>query len=358
MISIRGRRFASSALLLCIPLLSGCPGEVPQGGTSTVAPSAASSDVKVVGFDEDDVTLQAIIDGKCHGTVVQNPYMYGYESVRVLAGLAKGDKSVLPENGYTEFPARRITAENAEEFWTDLNQKLEILDTDPPAADSSKPTVAFVTNGVDRFWDIAEAGARQGALDFDVNLEVRMPVDGIADQRRMIEELLTIKVDGMAVSPIDADNLTDILNTAAAATNLITHDSDAPLSNRLAYIGTSNYDAGRMCGELVKEAMPDGGSVMIFVGRLEQDNAKLRRQGVIDELLDREHDANREPDPEQELAGEKYTILATRTDGFDRTLAKTNVEDCLAAHPDIGCLVGLFAYNPPAILDALRGASR
>jgi ribose transport system substrate-binding protein len=65
----------------------------------------------------------------------------------------------------------------------------------------------------------------------------------------------------------------------------------------------SNYDAGRMCGELVKEAMPGGGSVMIFVGRVEQDNARLRRQGVIDELLDRSHDPTRFDPPGEVIRG-------------------------------------------------------
>ena len=142
------------------------------------------------------------------------------------------------------------------------------------AADS-KPTVAYVTNGIASFWVIAEVGARKAAEDFDVNLEVRMPPKGIADQKRMVEELLTLDVDGIAISPIDPDNQTDLLNQAAEQTNLITQDSDAPGSKRLCYVGMSNYDAGRMCGELVKEAMPEGGSVMIFVGRIEQDNAKL-----------------------------------------------------------------------------------
>ena len=50
----------------------------------------------------------------------------------------------------------------------------------------------------------------------------------------------------------------------------------------------SNYDAGRLCGKLVKEALPKGGKIMIFIGRLEQDNAKLRRQGVIDEIAGRD----------------------------------------------------------------------
>ncbi len=56
------------------------------------------------------------------------------------------------------------------------------------------------------------------------------------------------------------------------------------------YIGMDNYAAGRACGELVKQALPDGGEVMLFIGRLEQDNSKYRRQGVIDVLMDRDRD--------------------------------------------------------------------
>jgi ribose transport system substrate-binding protein len=129
-----------------------------------------------------------------------------------------------------------------------------------------------VTNGVASFWMIAEKGAEAGGLDFNADVDVLMPAEGITQQHQMIEDLLTRGVDGIAVSPIDPVNQTDLLNDAAEETVLITHDSDGPDSNRRCYIGMDNYDAGRMCGELVKEAMPDGGEVMTFIGRLEQDN--------------------------------------------------------------------------------------
>ena len=69
--------------------------------------------------------MQAIKDGLCHGTVVQNPYRYGYESVRILAGLAEGDQTVLPENGYLAIPARQIRKDNVDAFWTELNGLLK-----------------------------------------------------------------------------------------------------------------------------------------------------------------------------------------------------------------------------------------
>ena len=53
-----------------------------------------------------------------------------------------------------------------------------------------------------------------------------------------------------------------------------------------------------------------------------------------------------------------YIVLDTLTDQFDRAQAKANVEDTLSKHPDIAGMVGLFAYNPPAILEALKQAGR
>lgn len=61
---------------------------------------------------------------------------------------------------------------------------------------------AYVTNGTATFWTIAEAGAQAAARDFNVACEVRMPTEGIAHQKQIIEDLLTRGVDGIAVSPI------------------------------------------------------------------------------------------------------------------------------------------------------------
>jgi ribose transport system substrate-binding protein len=81
-------------------------------------------EVKVVGFDEADETLQGIIDGHVHGTVVQNPFEYGKRSVELLHALHQGDRSVIPESGFINIPARQIRQANAEAFWADLKSKL------------------------------------------------------------------------------------------------------------------------------------------------------------------------------------------------------------------------------------------
>jgi ribose transport system substrate-binding protein len=227
------------------------------------------------------------------------------------------------------------------------------------AGGESTPKVGYVTNGIASFWVIAEKGAKDGAKDFNAEVNVLMPANGVEDQKRMCQDMLAQGIEGIAISPIDPDNQGDLLAEISQHTKLITQDSDAPDSARLCYIGMDNYTAGRMCGALVKEAMPEGGSVMIFVGRLGQANARQRRQGVIDELLDRSVDANRYDEPGAgEIKGDKYTVLDTRTDGFDFGKAKAQAQDAIAKYDDLGCMVGLFAYNPPLMLDAVREAGK
>ncbi|MEM7146629.1 MAG: sugar-binding protein [Verrucomicrobiota bacterium] len=224
-------------------------------------------------------------------------------------------------------------------------------------SDDGRPHFAFVTNGVDPFWSHAQAGAEEAGREYDVRVSVVMPPDDDR-QKPMLEDLLSQGVDGIAVSPIDPDNQSDFLNEVAERTILITHDSDAPQANRQVFIGVDNYDAGRMTGELVKEALPDGGKVMIFIGRMEQDNSRRRRQGVIDELLGRDHDPTRYDKPGEVLKGGGFEILGTLTDQFEEGRAKANVEDTLSRHPDIDGMIGLFAYNPPLILTALEQAGK
>ena len=81
-------------------------------------------EVKVIGFDEDEVTLQGIKNDSVYGTVVQDPYEYGKRSIEVLDALSKGNTSVIPENKFIDIPARQIRKNNVDVFWSDLNSKL------------------------------------------------------------------------------------------------------------------------------------------------------------------------------------------------------------------------------------------
>ncbi len=234
--------------------------------------------------------------------------------------------------------------------------RLGAQDTPPPP---KKPKLAFVTNCVAEFWTVGTFGVEAAKKEFGVEAVVRMPANGTAEeQKRILEDLLAKGVQGIAISPKDPENMTALLDQVAARAVLITHDSDAPKSKRLCYVGMDNYDAGRLCGQLVAEAMPGGGAVVILVGNLDQDNSRRRRQGVIDQLLGRTRDPQRFDKQDATLKGDKYEIRATFTDQFDRQKGKAAAQDSLTRWSDIGCMVGLFEYEPPLMLEAVKSANR
>ncbi len=210
-------------------------------------------------------------------------------------------------------------------------------------ASGEKFQVAFVTNNASDFWTIARKGVEKADAELaNVDVEFRLPAQGTAaEQQQIVDDLLATGVKGIAISPVNPENQTQMLNKAAKQAMLVTQDSDAPKSDRACYVGTDNRAAGRQAGELIKEALPNGGKIMLFVGMIDAQNAQERYQGI-----------------KEALQGTKIQILAVRTDETDRVRAKANVVEALVRHPDIACLVGLWSYNGPAILGALKDMNK
>ncbi|WP_168563871.1 substrate-binding domain-containing protein [Crateriforma spongiae] len=248
-------------------------------------------DVAVVGFDEHPDTLNGIAEGNVYGTVVQNPYAFGYRSVQWLTMLAKGQAVDVPESSLIYIPHRRITEDNVQQFRNEVARMKKgegpLL---APDLDLSGDGVrlAYITNSTDPFWTLAEDGCERAAGQFGCDVDVQMPSAGtIEEQKRFLESNVANQLDGIAISPIDPENQVQMINEACDATTVICQDSDAPKSKRQFYLGTSNYMAGREAGKLIKEIVPDGGEIMLFVGKLEVLNAQERSQGIIDELADK-----------------------------------------------------------------------
>jgi len=219
-----------------------------------------------------------------------------------------------------------------------------------PACSSrgGKPKVAVVTNLTAEFWSIAEAGANKAAKDFDVEVIFRQPkTNTVADQMDIVNDLVRLGVSGISVSVNKPDEQTPALQGVAAKTNLITMDNDAKGSNRKCYVGVDNYEAGKGVGRLIKKAMPNGGTLALFIGTVSSANSVARIGGVLDELADRK-DAPQTPG----AAIGKFTLDGIYTDDGDETRAQDRAKDVLEklrGTPNL-CLVGLYAYNPKAIL--------
>lgn len=219
----------------------------------------------------------------------------------------------------------------------------------------ARPKVALVTSGDTPYWDQVIAGAEEAARIYDVDLTVVRSKSITEVQSEAIRDLLDRKFSGIAISPINPAAEGPVLAEVASRTTLVTFDSDAPVSNRLCFVGTDNYGAGRICGEMVRQAIPDGGEVIISLGNLDKENTQLRRQGIIDELLERPYQPNHPIDPaDQPIKGEKYTIVATLADSSEPNVATELAAKALKDHPNVKCFVGLLGYSTPALLAALE----
>jgi len=209
--------------------------------------------------------------------------------------------------------------------------------------EAKKTRIAFITNNTSDFWTIARKGTEKAQAELP-NVEIEFRINSeptAAGQKRIVDDLLAKGVDGIAISPVDPKNQTQLINRAANQAVVFTQDSDAPNSNRACYIGTDNEAAGRQAGQLVKEALPEGGRIMVFVGTMDAQNAQDRYRGL-----------------KQTLEGTKVEIIDVRTDGGESVNAKRNAADTLVKYPDIVGMVGLWAYNGPAILGAVKEAGK
>src|SRR4051794_29273690 len=208
---------------------------------------------------------------------------------------------------------------------------------------ADKKILAFVVNGASDFWKVAEAGVKkaQGELP-KYDLQFKYPEQAAAAvQQRMLDDLVAAGAAGIMVSAIDPKNQSESLNKVASQTVLFTTDSDAPQSKRIAYIGSSNTDLGKEAGKLMLKALPNGGKCIGFVGLPGADNARERIEGV-----------------KETLKGSKVELVDVRGDEIDQTRAKRNVEDVLAANPDVSCMVGFYSYNTPRIYEVLKEAGK
>src|SRR6185369_4060546 len=117
--------------------------------------------------------------------------------------------------------------------------------------------------------------------------------------------------------------------------------SDAAKSNRILYIGTNNYEAGKTLGKEIVKLLPGGGKMAVFVGTLAADNAAQRLAGI-----------------EDAIKGHNIEIVAKKEDATDRAKARSNVEDVINAYGDLNLVCGLWSYNGPAIAAAVEASGK
>ncbi|MDA7899333.1 substrate-binding domain-containing protein [Pirellulales bacterium] len=210
----------------------------------------------------------------------------------------------------------------------------------------------FITNGDDPYFDVLNAGLQAGAERYNLavsKIEVVMEKNNATAQGQInrLRQLVTqADVAGVAISVIQAENIAiveEMKRLAGKGVPVITVDGDINeklfSDARPFYIGTDNSIAGRLLGTAAKKVLEsrgvDEGGFIQFTGFTDNDNARARMNGCRDAL------------------GKNYNELDRMADSFDHSRARDNVRTALVNHPEVNALVGIWAYNAPAIAEVV-----
>jgi ribose transport system substrate-binding protein len=177
------------------------------------------------------------------------------------------------------------------------------------------------------FFDVARDGCLKRAKELgNVQCIYKGPVEHEpATQAQIIQDFVTQKVDGLAISVADVAAMTKSIEAATAAgIPVITFDADAPGSKRMAYIGTNNKDFGLALGKQLLQLKPGGGKYAIVSGGPGAKNLAERVDGV-----------------REALKGSKWTEVAGSPTfcNDDPALAVQQMADLRTATPDLGAIV-------------------
>jgi ribose transport system substrate-binding protein len=137
------------------------------------------------------------------------------------------------------------------------------------------------------YFDLSRDGCMKRAKELgNIECIYKGPVEHEpASQAQIIQDLISQKVDGIAVSVSDAAAAVRVIKAARdAGIPVITFDADAPNSARQAHVGTDNREFGRQLAEQLKKVRPEGGTYAMISGGPAAQNLADRVEGVREGL--------------------------------------------------------------------------
>jgi ribose transport system substrate-binding protein len=200
---------------------------------------------------------------------------------------------------------------------------------------ADKPIFVMVPKGVHPYYEPCFEGFKAAAEKYGITAEYEAPQDfDIALQVKVLEDLISRGVNGIALSALDDKPLIPVVQQALdAGIQILTFDAPAPSSAALSYIGTDNFNAGYAAGKKLAELMGNKGEVVILQGGLGAPNLNLRREGMGKAF--------------QEVAPEIKIVSVEDEEGkFDLAMNKT--EAVLATYPNLKAIFGVSAEAAPS----------
>ncbi|NYE07452.1 ribose transport system substrate-binding protein [Bacillus niacini] len=182
-----------------------------------------------------------------------------------------------------------------------------------------KPTVVVVLKAADsQYWHIMKAGMEKGFKDFGIDGKVMVPSE--ASPQKQVELLIKTykeKPDIIITAPYSSfvrptlETLTDI--------PILLVDTDLPMKNKKAYIGTDNNDLGKKAGAFLASQLQPGDKVAIIGGDISFPVFRQRLEGATNSLQN---------------AGIEISITKTGISDDPKAVHKA-VSMVLRDHPDI-----------------------
>jgi ribose transport system substrate-binding protein len=156
-------------------------------------------------------------------------------------------------------------------------------------APAAKPRLRFavIPKSLDiPVFNYAKIGAERQAKEYG-NVDILWNAPATPDQlkqKEILESAITQKVDGIAISSLNGDFLTETINKAMdAGIPVVTWDSDAPKSKRIAFYGVDDYAGGRILGEQAVKLLNGKGKVAIITS-MGATNLQRRLDGMKEAL--------------------------------------------------------------------------
>lgn len=202
----------------------------------------------------------------------------------------------------------------------------------------------------------AEIGAKRRAAELG-NVEVIYRGPDKPDelrQKEVLESFISQRVDGIAISVLNAEFLTSTINKAVdAGIPVVTWDSDAPASKRFAFYGVDDFASGQAMGKAAVDLLGGRGTVA-FLTSLGANNLRRRLEGVQDVLKAHPDIKVVETYDVQEDSIRAAQLIASGTNRYPTLSAWISVggwpvftQNALAPVP-AGTKVISFDTNPPA----------
>jgi ribose transport system substrate-binding protein len=142
------------------------------------------------------------------------------------------------------------------------------------------------------YWKIVMSGAKDAAKELGVDVQFFGPPEESQydQQNKMVEDLVTSGADAIIVAPSQAEAILPALSTATQKDiPVILADADAKFENKVSFIGTENFKAGKLGGEFASKQLnlKNGDKVAIIRGQLGSKTHDDRTNGFKQALKDK-----------------------------------------------------------------------